>query len=104
MKKVYTSENRFYVGNIRNLLEAQGIASDLRNEHVSSATGEVPVFDAWPELWVEERDFERAQYIVEQALSPVDATPWLCPQCREENDPAFEFCWNCQAEAPASDT
>ncbi|QFU77046.1 DUF2007 domain-containing protein [Halioglobus maricola] len=99
MKKVYTSENRFYVGNIRNLLEAQGIEVVLRNEHVSSAVGEIPVFDTWPELWVvKERDFPRAEQIVQQALSPAGAAPWRCKRCGEENDQAFEFCWQCQSD------
>ncbi len=101
MKKVYTSENRFLVGNTRNILEANGVEVVMRNEHASSAGGEIPVFEAWPELWVvNERDYERALALIENALSDKNATPWQCAACGESNDAAFEFCWKCQAESP----
>ena len=98
MKKVYTHENRLLVGNARGLLEAQGIEVTMRNEYVSGVTGEVPVFETWPELWVvRDRDYERACAILADAFD-ADApagSPWECRACHEQNDAAFELCWNC---------
>ena len=101
MKKVYTSENRFLVSNARNILEAQDISVTLRNEHASSAMGELSPLDTWMELWVvRERDYDRACAILEEALSESSAPPWSCSDCGESNDPSFELCWQCGCEAP----
>ena len=99
MKKVYTSENRLLVGNARGLLEAQGIEVTMRNEYVAGVTGEVPVFETWPELWVvRDRDYERACRIINAAFNEGPGKPWHCRQCGEENAASFEFCWQCGAD------
>lgn len=99
MKLVYTHENRLMVGNARGLLEAQGIDVTLRNEYVSGVTGEVPVFDTWPELWVvRDRDYERARNILDAAFSETLEAPWQCRGCGEQNAASFDFCWRCGAD------
>jgi hypothetical protein len=99
MKMVYTNESRFLVGNARNILQAQGIDVVLRNEHASSAIGEVSAFDAWVEIWVlNDSDYSRACAVIEASLSEKDAVAWLCEHCKEENDASFELCWNCQGD------
>ena len=99
MKLVYTHENRLMVGNARGLLEAQGIEVTLRNEYVSGVTGEVPVFDTWPELWVvRDRDYERARNILASALGEAAGEPWQCRLCGEHNEASFDFCWRCGAD------
>ena len=102
MKKVYTHENRLLVGNARGLLEAQGIEVTMRNEYVSGVTGEVPVFETWPELWVlHDQDYDRACAILAEVFTPetVASEPWECPACREQNEASFEFCWSCGTDA-----
>lgn len=101
MKLVYTSDNRFLVGNARNLLEAKGFKVTLRNEHAVSAVGELPAFEAWPQVWVlEDADYGPACAALASALSDRDAPPWQCDACEEENDAAFDFCWQCHNERP----
>ena len=101
MKKVYTNENRFLVGNARNLLEAEGIEVVLRNEHASSAMGELSPIDTWMELWVvEDRDYDRACAVLDAALSDASAPGWQCPGCGEANDASFELCWQCGTAGP----
>lgn len=101
MKKVYTNENRFLVGNARNILEGEGIEVALRNEHASSAMGELSPFDTWMELWVvQDRDYDRACSVLDDALSDVAAPEWVCQPCGEANDASFELCWQCGAAAP----
>ena len=98
MKLVYTSDNRFLVGNARNLLEAQGFEVIMRNEHAVSAVGELPAFEAWPQLWVlEDKDYGPACAVLASALSDKDAPPWQCSACGEANDAAFDFCWYASA-------
>ena len=101
MRMVYTNENRFIVGNAKNILEINGLDVVLRNEHASSVIGEVSAFDSWVELWVlKDTDYDRACEIIETSLSKVGAQEWVCTLCNEENDVSFEVCWNCQAEKP----
>jgi len=28
--------------------------------------------------------------------------PWVCPGCKNENEPQFDACWSCGAERPSS--
>jgi hypothetical protein len=93
---VYTNCNRFIVANARNILESHGFKLFVKNEHASSAMGEVSPFDTWLELWVvNDRDYERACRVLENSLSDKAATAWVCKKCDEENDASFEFCWRC---------
>ena len=99
MKMVYTSENRFIVGNAKNILEAHGLRVCLKNEHASSAIGEISAFDAWVQLWViNDSDYEKACKILEDSVSGENEAPWICGHCDEENDASFEICWNCKNE------
>ncbi|KAA1189986.1 DUF2007 domain-containing protein [Pseudohalioglobus sediminis] len=103
MKLVYTSENRFLVGNARNILAAKGIDVTLRNEHAASALGELPAFEAWPELWVvNDEDYDTACEALRHALSEKGTPPWRCSNCGEENDVAFDFCWCCSTDRPGT--
>lgn len=89
------------VGNARGLLEASGVNVTMRNEFVAGVTGEVPVFETWPELWVvNDSDYDRACRIIEAAFAGQPGDPWQCRQCGEENEASFEFCWQCGADNP----
>ena len=99
MKLIYTHENGFIVNNVKNIIEANGIETVLKNEFSSGAVGEVSAFDAWMELWVfNDKDLERALEIISTMQSKADEPEWHCNQCAEENDASFDVCWNCQSE------
>jgi hypothetical protein len=99
MKMIYTNENPFIVSNAKNILESQGIEVILKNEFSSSVIGEISAFDTWVEIWVRNSsDYEKAFEIMESSLSAEDADEWLCDECKEDNDAAFEICWNCQSD------
>lgn len=101
MKMVYTNENRLITGNVKNILEANGIDVILKNEFTSGAVGEVSPFDAWVEVWVvNDGDYQEATKLVENALSPNYEADWICGKCQEENDATFEICWKCQSAHP----
>ena len=99
MKMIFTNENRFIVSNAKNILESHGIDVILKNEFSSSVIGEVSAFDAWVQIWVSnDSDYENAYQIIGSSLSAEDAVEWICKKCKEDNDAAFEVCWNCQNE------
>lgn len=102
MKLLYSAPNTLQVGHIRNLLEAEGIACQLRNEFLSGGMGELPPTEAWPELWVDEWDLARAQQLLEAFLQEPAATlpEWVCPVCGERIEGQFSACWRCGRERP----
>jgi hypothetical protein len=98
MKKIYTHENRFLVSNAQNIIEAQGIVTILKNEFAQGAVGEVAAFDAWLEVWVNDNDYAKAEYLIQNAFNAPQRSDWICNQCQEKNDASFEVCWQCQNE------
>ena len=101
MKLVYSHENQFIVANIKNLIEAQDIKVFIKNEFAKGAMGETSAFDCWPELWVfDDQDYQKAIDVVTLAQAESCKIDWVCSQCEEQNDPAFEVCWHCKSESP----
>lgn len=99
MKLVYTHENRLLVANAQNLLTETGIATTLKNEYASGATGELSFLSTWPELWVlNDSDFECALELIKKTSNNDNEAEWLCTQCGEQNSESFDSCWNCQFE------
>ena len=101
MIRVYTAQAIAIAGNVKNVLEANGIPCVLRNEFLSAGQGELPPIECWPEVWVAyDSDAERAKQLVAEATEtrgPV-GEPWRCRHCGEEVDAIFAQCWNCEAE------
>ena len=97
MKKITTSDSLITIRHYRNLLESEGIACKIRNEHLTTIAGEIPFFETWPELWViRDLDFDRAKQLIDGATDDESpGSPWTCPNCGEENEGQFAACWNC---------
>ncbi|WP_426359952.1 DUF2007 domain-containing protein [Pseudocolwellia sp. HL-MZ19] len=99
MKMVYANENHFLVTNVRNLIEAQGIRTFIKNEFAQGAVGEISAFDSWPEVWVfDDADFDLANEIAISSQTITKSDDWVCEHCSESNDPSFEICWKCQSD------
>lgn len=94
MKLVYSNQQLFLVTNVKNILDAEGIKSQISNEYIAGAAGDISPFDAWPELWVNEEDFDAASKVVEE-MKTSQQSDWRCNHCNEENASSFELCWNC---------
>jgi len=96
MKLVYTHEHNFLVSHVRNILENENIETLLKNEFIGGAAGDLSPFDTWQELWVEDKDFDKAKKLL-SSLSEDDVfIDWKCSTCGEANDVSFEVCWKCQ--------
>ena len=101
MKLVYSAESVVQVAHMRNLLENVGIRCQLRNYHLGSAIGEIPVIEGWPQLWaVDESAHEHAECMVAAELAGVhrSGSAWQCPSCGEPLEPQFTSCWRCGCE------
>ena len=96
-RRVFSSFNLAAVYHARNVLEAEGIRADVRNELLSSAAGELPPAECLAELWVREIDAQRAETVLKDAMSAKSGPPWRCHACGESSEPQFTQCWRCGA-------
>jgi len=102
MKKLTSAESLILINHYKNVLEAEGIATEVRNQHLGSIMGEVPFFETWPQLWiVNDLDFDRATQLVGAVDAESPAEPWKCTDCGEQNEGQFAACWNCGSSADA---
>ena len=100
MKKLTSSPSIVTINHFKNVLESEGIPSQIRNEFLGGIAGEMPLQEVWPELWViNEMDYDRARQLIDEAITDESpAAPWRCSKCGEENEGQFAACWNCGAE------
>jgi hypothetical protein len=87
----------------QNMLEAHGIRCRIKNEFLYVGMGELPPIECWPQLCVDDGDYEEAKSIVEEALSVEEMTPWKCFSCGEESEGQFTECWKCGNSRPSAD-
>ncbi|MFK8051837.1 MAG: DUF2007 domain-containing protein [Woeseiaceae bacterium] len=97
MKKVFTADNIITVAHYRNVLEAEGIATEIRNQNLGSVLGEVPFTEVWPQLWVRHAlDVPRAKELIAEASQPPEVgEAWHCQHCEASNESHFAACWQC---------
>lgn len=101
MKLIYTHHNPMLVGLVKGQLENEGIRVELKNDMAAGGAGELAPTDCWPEVWVaRDRDFARAQQIIEQLEQPLKEQCWQCARCGEENESTFDVCWKCEKPRP----
>lgn len=96
MKRVYTSATPMMASFLHDVLENAGIRCILKNYFLSGGTGELPVNETWPELWVQEADETSALAVIRLTLEArTNAPDWTCPSCHERIEGQFQACWNC---------
>ena len=98
MKKVYSAKDPLMVGHLKNVLATFEIRCVTRNLDLSSAAGELPPIDCWPELWVvNDEELAQAKAILKKTLAPLESVkkPWRCRDCDEMVEGQFSECWNC---------
>ncbi len=100
MKKlhVFSYRDRAQAGLIHEILSNEGIHCLLRNDQLSSALGEIPFVECYPELWVvDDEVFPRARTLLDGWLEKADSggSPWTCQRCGETCDEQFGACWSC---------
>jgi hypothetical protein len=103
MKKLhaFSHRDRPYALLLRERLSGEGIACLLRNDELSTALGEIPFVECFPELWVvDDEVWPRARLLLEKWQEEgVDVGPdWTCANCGERIEGQFQSCWKCGAE------
>jgi len=99
VRMIHTSPSLVEIAHLRNLLEAEGIGCQIRNDRLAGVVGEIPFVECWPELWLRRPgDALRARALIDLALHlPSASAPWTCPGCGERIEGQFAACWNCGA-------
>ncbi|MBT8445696.1 MAG: DUF2007 domain-containing protein [Gammaproteobacteria bacterium] len=91
-------------GLLNSVLEAEGIATVLRNDMLQGGLGEIPQPSAWPEIWVlHDADSARALDLIKAYEADAAADPWRCPQCAEHIEGQFAVCWSCGTQRGHAD-
>jgi len=94
MKRVFSSHNLVLVHHSRNLLEAEGIETEVRNQMLSSAMGELPPAECQAEVWVlRDDDVQRSLEVLRRPA--VTGPDWNCANCGEVLAAQFTQCWKC---------
>ena len=80
MKKLTTHASLITINHYKNVLAAEGIEAEIRNQHLGSIMGDMPFVEVWPELWVKnDLDFDRARQLIDGSAfddpSPVVSPP-----------------------------
>ena len=102
MQPLYSSLNLHEIYHLKNLLEAEGVRCQIKNELLGRLAGEIPFTECAPQLWLlDERDLERAARILSDFGRAAAAGPsWQCPSCNETLESQFSACWHCGAQRP----
>ena len=100
MKKlrVFSHRERPVALLLRERLAAAGIVCLVRNDELSTALGEIPFLECYPELWVvDDEVFPRARLLLEQwsREMEIQQEAWHCPGCGEVLEGQFQSCWQC---------
>jgi hypothetical protein len=100
MKKLHSfcHRERPLANLLKERLAAEGIVCLVRNDELSTALGEIPFVECYPELWVvDDEVYPRARLLLDQwlnDLAPAEAS-WQCSRCGEILEGQFESCWQC---------
>lgn len=94
-RTVYSAPNIPLVSIVRSILEGCDIRCWLKNEYLSAGVGDLPPIECWPQLCVEDADFEEAKRIVNEAMVIRELPTWHCASCGESSEGQFSECWKC---------
>jgi hypothetical protein len=98
MRKIYCAKDPLMIAHLRNVLGLHGVESVTRKVDLSSAAGELPPIECWPELWVvDDGRCAEAEAILKRTLAPLEAVKksWNCTGCGEIIEGQFSECWKC---------
>jgi hypothetical protein len=96
LKRVFSSFDRIAVHHAKNLLASEGIRTEIRNEFLASAMGEIPPAECQAEVWIlNDEDAARAAAVLRR--TPPAGPDWRCASCGESSGPQFTQCWKCGA-------
>lgn len=64
MKRIYLARDIQDAYIMKGALENEGIEAIIKNETLGAFVGEIPLSEAYPEVWVEDADADKAEQII----------------------------------------
>jgi hypothetical protein len=104
LTKVFVAQHPTEAHLLAGVLESEGIPTEVRSEALFSASGEIPIGEALPEIWVLNDDQAgEARNVLRKRSADANAAgeSWRCSNCGETVEPQFTACWKCNSEKPA---
>lgn len=104
MKKIFTNPSVVPCDILKGIFEQQGLSVMIKNQQGSASSGvgyPVPGMPsaafAWPEIWVNDEDFQRAHSILSEWQKNEDGIyeDWQCTHCGNEVNGELGVCWSC---------
>jgi len=92
---VFRAASLIQVAHARNVLLTAGIQSELRNQYLAGAMGDLPMLETWPQLFVDDTDEQAALRALARAAAVPTGAAWTCERCGESLEPQFTSCWRC---------
>ncbi len=83
VKRVFRAASLMQVAHARNVLLSAGIPSELRNQYLAGALGDLPMLETWPQLFVEDADEPAALRALARAAAAPTGASWTCDSCGE---------------------
>ena len=100
MKQVYYHLNPMILSGMSGSLNEIGIETEIRNDVLGGATGEIAPGETWIELWVVKKaQAQAATSLIKEILEQTECDDWLCNYCQESNPATFDLCWQCGEKA-----
>ncbi|MBK1790687.1 DUF2007 domain-containing protein [Persicirhabdus sediminis] len=101
MKELYRHKDHSTVAYYKSILEAEGIAVMLRNEHATmSGLSDIPIPEFYPNICVmNDEDYPRAWEIMKRTMVTNSEKANLevaCSSCGEINPGNFDLCFSCE--------
>jgi hypothetical protein len=95
--KIHSAPYPLVLENLRNVLQLEGIAAEVRTPFLGAARGDIPATECWSTLWVPDSDAARAREVIREAtdLAEPPGQNWTCRSCGEQIEPQFGACWHC---------
>jgi putative signal transducing protein len=104
MIRVFTAQHPAQAHFMKGVLESRGIASEVRGEDLFGARGEIPVWEALPEVWVNDDQADEAREVIRaESMRDAPSESWQCPNCGESVEAQFTTCWQCNTDRPSPD-
>jgi hypothetical protein len=104
LKQLHAARHAVEAHLIRGFLDSQGIAAEVRGDHLTSGWGELPVDVC--SVWVlDDSQFEEANALLVDFLKGTLAhrlggARWTCERCGEQLEGQFTACWSCGTPRP----
>lgn len=88
------------LGSMSSALNEIGIKTEVRNDILGGATGEIAPGETWIELWVvDDHQAASATKRIKEIIELPERDDWVCNHCQESNPATFDLCWQCGATA-----